>query len=177
MNVQNSVVKYLDEATMMQIVTMAGDRPWIATVFFAADNRHNIYWLSPASTRHSHEIARNNRVVGAITVPHQYGQPQQGLQFEGIAREVSTDEIAANFQAYAERFDAYHRLQNILSGLDDNRLYEIVPTDFVLWDEANFPTQPRQEWRISAGNEAVTPAPSPGADPSSGPAPFNPLET
>lgn len=177
MNVQNAVVKYLDQATLMQVVTFAGERPWVATVFFAADNRHYMYWLSPPSARHSHEIDRNNRVVGAITLPHEYGQPQQGLQFEGIARQVPADETDADFQAYAERYDAYHRLQNIKSGLDENKLYEVVPTSFVLYDEANFPTQPRQEWRLSAGESAV-PTAETGPEPiDQGPAPFNPLNT
>lgn len=170
-NVQNIVVKYLDEAQLMQIVTNLGTQPWVATVFFATDNQHYLYWLSPPSTRHSHEIERNNRVVGAITQPHQFGMPQQGLQFEGIAREVPNDELELSFQAYAERFDAHHRLQGILNGEDENRLYCIVPTTFILWDEANFPTQPKQEWRLGAAQDfgpAAPAAPRPDA-------PYNPM--
>ena len=173
-NVQNTIIKYLDDASLMQLVTWSGQRTWVATVFYAADNRHYIYLLSPPTARHSHEIERNNQVIANINLPHEYGMPWQGLQLEGTASLVPVDQIEADFQAYAERYDTFHRLQGILSGTDESRLYQLVPTSFVLYDQMNFPTEPRQEWRIGANEDAVTPAPSAGA--ASEEAPYNPMD-
>lgn len=35
----------------------------------------------------------------------------------------------------------------LLSGEDPHKLYQIKPELFVLFDEINFPDNPRQEWR------------------------------
>ena len=149
MVVQTAVVQYLDQARTMQIATVSGDQPWCASVYFAHDNAHNLYWISLPDTRHSQEIARNQRVAGAIALPHQYGEKVHGLQFQGVAREVSEpDEIARVIEAYAERYGRFSLGQEIIQHATPVRLYQIKPTYFVRYDEHNFPEQPRQEWRL-----------------------------
>jgi uncharacterized protein YhbP (UPF0306 family) len=150
MTVRDAVVHHLDRTPLMQIATVSGQQPWCVTVFFAADNLHDIYWLSSPKARHSVEIASNDRVAASITLPHQYGQAWQGLQVEGTAKEMRPEETGQLFQAYGERFNAHHRLSAILNGQEDSRLYRLKPTVFVLYDEQNFPTEPRQEWRPNA---------------------------
>lgn len=148
MTIQDGVIKYLDQANLMQIATFSGRKPWCTTVFYAVDNLHNLYWLSPTSARHSREIAFNDHVAAAITVPHSYGQGLHGLQVEGIAELVTTSDIEPLFQAYAEKYNARSRLPGLLGGTDEQRLYKLIPDAFVLYDEENFPTEPRQEWRL-----------------------------
>lgn len=147
MTVQDAVVHYLDEVVVMNVATVSGEQPWCATVLFAADNAHEIFWLSSPDARHSKEIAANDRVAVTIAPPYQYGQAWQGLQIEGTVKEVAPEETEEQFQAYAERFRAHYRLSDILNGMDNTRLYRLKPSLFVLYDEENFPTEPRQEWR------------------------------
>jgi uncharacterized protein YhbP (UPF0306 family) len=147
MTVRDAVISYLDTAAIMQIATVSGEQPWAATVFFAADNAHEIFWLSPPNARHSRELNMNDRVAATVTLPHQYGDAWQGLQVEGTVKEIDLAETEQLFQAYAERFNAHYRLPAILSGDDASRLYRLKPSLFVLYDEQNFATEPRQEWR------------------------------
>jgi len=147
MTVRDAIISYLDTATIMQIATVSGEQPWGATVFFAADNAHEIFWLSPPNARHSREIGLNDRVAATITLPHQYGEAWQGVQVEGTAKEIDIAETERFFQAYAERFNAHYRLAPMISGDDASRLYRLKPSLFVLYDEQNFATEPRQEWR------------------------------
>lgn len=148
MNAQNLVVEYLDRARQMQIATSVDNQPWVATVYFAHDNAHNLYWISMPDTRHSQEIARNPNVAGTIVVDNTPGQPVRGIQFTGVAREIPNTEVKANIEAYAERFQRFTLGDEIANGVSPIKLYQIKPHSFVLFDQKNFPSQPRQEWVI-----------------------------
>jgi len=135
----------------MQLATCFDDKPWCVTVYYAHDNLHNLYWLSLPDTRHSKELLSNPKVAGAIVLPQTYGQPVSGLSFEGQARLISASaELDQSFEAYAERYDSHGRLESLKNGSDNHRLFQIKPTSFVLFDQLNFPDQPRQEWFLAA---------------------------
>lgn len=146
MTARDAVIRCLDEAQLMQIATVSGEQPWCATVFYAADNAHEIFWLSEPDARHSRELSANDRVAACITLASQYGQAWRGLQIEGTVKEVKAEDVETSFQAYAERFNAHYQLQEMLNGQTTSRLYRLKPSLFVLYDEQNFPTTPRQEW-------------------------------
>jgi uncharacterized protein YhbP (UPF0306 family) len=148
--VQDLVVKYLDEARLMQVATSTNNIPWCCTVYFAVDNLHNIYWISLPDRQHSDDIAQNPHVAGTIVVAHSYGQKVRGVQFRGTARMVTDPaEITEHTPAYAERYQLPTLAQDIISGQHPHRLYTIKPELFVLFDEQNFPDDPRQEWYVS----------------------------
>ena len=132
----------------MQVATCAGAQPWCATVYFAHDNIHNLYWISDSGARHSFELVRNERVAGAIVLPQTYGQPPQGIQFEGIAREITDpQEIAQLSMAYAQRYGRSNIAAELTQPGTTRRLYQIKPTEFTLFDQADFPGNPRQTWQ------------------------------
>ncbi len=149
MKVQNLVITYLDKARLMQVATCHKNRPWACTVYFAHDNLHNLYWLSHPDSHHSQHIAKNPYVAGAITVPLG-GASLPGIQVFGTVRAVTDPaELENVFAAYAERYTAHAKLQDVISGRNPNHFYQLKPMVFVLFDETNFPNQPRQEWRLS----------------------------
>ena len=149
-NPQDLIIKYLDEARMIQVATSISDQPWCATVYFSVDNSHNLYWISLPTRRHSEEIRQNPKVAGAIVLPHTHGEKVRGLQFEGVAREISKpEEIRPLAESYMERYTATGLAEAMISGQNPHRLYQIQPTLFVLFDEVNFPGDSRQEWRLS----------------------------
>lgn len=150
MKVRDVVVKYLDEARIMQVATCVDNQPWACTVYFAVDNLHNLYWISLPTRRHSEEIRSNPRVAGVIVKPHNYGDKVRGLQFQGEAREVTAAaEVHALAEAYMERYTRSGLAEEIITGSNPHHLYQIKPTAFVLFDEVNFPEQPRQDWSLS----------------------------
>lgn len=147
MTARDAVIRYLDEVPLMQLATVSAEQPWVASVFFAADNMHELFWISSPNARHSQELQRNDRVAATVALPAPYGPTWQGVQIEGTASEVKPEEIEALFQAYAERFNAHYRLPGLLKNQDENRLYRLKPSLFVLYDNRSFPSEPRQEWR------------------------------
>ncbi|HKR82392.1 MAG TPA: pyridoxamine 5'-phosphate oxidase family protein [Candidatus Saccharimonadales bacterium] len=150
MSPQTVIIRYLDHARIMQLATASNGKPWCASLFFAHDNEHNLYWISQADTRHSKEIEQNSHVAGAIVLPQSYGDAVHGLQFEGTARMVAEpDEIRSLAQAYAERYNMGNLAESILSGANKYKLYQIKPTQFILFDVSTFPEEPRQVWHLS----------------------------
>lgn len=148
MSPQNVIVSYLDEAKVMQLATSSNNQPWCATVYFAHDNAHNLYWISLPDSRHSRDIESNAFVSGAITRVTDYGEPLRGLQFEGTAQQITDPGHIKQFaEAYAERYNRYSLPDEILQNSTPYRLYQIQPTLFVLFDQERFPDQPHQEWR------------------------------
>lgn len=148
MTIQDVIMCHLDDARLMQVATVSGDQPWCATVYFAHDNAHNLYWISAPDSRHSQEIKTQSKVAGAIAPPQGHTDRPHGVQFEGVAREITDPtEIRTLIEAYAERYANFALADRIISGSSTNRLYQVRPTHFQLYDEQLFPEQPRQEWR------------------------------
>jgi uncharacterized protein YhbP (UPF0306 family) len=147
-SVQNLVTQFLDQARQLQIATARGDQPWICTVYFVMDNSHNLYWVSKPDRRHSQEIAKNPKVAGSVSEGNVYGQPIRGVQFEGLAAEITDPkEIALHISAYEQRFQRQGLGREIIAGTNPHHLFRITPTRFMLFDKANFPElDVAQEW-------------------------------
>lgn len=141
---------YLKEAKMLQVATSKNKQPWVCTVYFAFDENLNLYWISLPSRRHSEEIRNNEKVAGVIVLPHALGDKGRGIQFQGVAKELTKkDEAAAGMKYYAERYGMKPgRVKAILDGSDGHMCYKITPKLYVLFDEVNFPDNPRQEYSI-----------------------------
>lgn len=142
------VMQYLDEAKLMQIATVNGDRPWVATVWYAADKDMNLYFVSRTFRRHSMEMMKNPNVAGTIVKPHTIGSGEKvrGLQFEGTGRICNEKEFRIAHELYSKRYIGA-RIPPISEGNANEmvKFYIIKPKLFVLFDEVNFPEEPRQE--------------------------------
>lgn len=148
-DLKSLVMEYLTIAKLMQIATVKSSRPWVASVWYTNDDAMNLYFISRKARRHSLEIKDNPNVAGTIVVPHVIGSGEKvrGLQFEGIAGMCIGDQALKAKQLYTAK---YPRAEDIpaekLADPDFTVAYYVVmPKLFVLFDEINFPDQPRQE--------------------------------
>lgn len=150
MKLRKLIEEYLQEAKMLQVATSKDNQPWACTVYFAFDNHLNIYWISKPNRRHSEEIRNNDKVAGVIVLPHTPGDEVRGIQFQGVAKELITeDEATEGMKYYAKRFGMKSdRVKAILDGDDGHVCYKIIPSLYVLFDETNFPDNPRQEYTV-----------------------------
>ncbi len=148
MDIKDEVTTYLASTQIMQLSTSNNEQPWTATVYFAYDSNLNIYWLSRSDRRHSQDIEKNSKVSGAIAKLHTYGEKVRGVQLEGIAEKLMGDEASQGLEIYYNRYNkARDRVRNIIAGAVGETIviYKLKPTKFVLFDEVNFPDNPRQE--------------------------------
>lgn len=150
MDTRGLIVNYLSQAKLLQVATSVNNQPWACTVYFAFDEALNLYWISKPTRRHSQELRENNKVAGTIVLPHAPGDDVRGIQFQGIAQELTNREDAEKgLTYYAKRFGMdTQRVDNILDGSDGHVCYKMSPIMYVLFDEVNFPDDPRQEYHL-----------------------------
>ncbi|HSD98885.1 MAG TPA: pyridoxamine 5'-phosphate oxidase family protein [Patescibacteria group bacterium] len=149
MDIKQLITEYLESARLMQVATAKDNQPWVCTVYFAYDDKLNLYWLSKPERRHSQEIAINEKVAGTIVLPHTPGDEVRGIQFQGIAKKLEKQDGEHGLKTYATRMKmGEERKKKIQDGTDGHMVYHIKPTLFVLFDEKNFPDNPRQEYKM-----------------------------
>lgn len=144
--------KYLDTAKAMQLATSNKNQPWVCTVWFAHDKELNLYFISKRARRHSTEITDNPKVAGAIVniKLEGLGQKVRGVTFQGTAKEVTGLEIVKAYRIYGRKWKntlKLYDLKELVKRISKSSIYKITPSLFVLFDEVNFPGQPRQEIR------------------------------
>jgi hypothetical protein len=138
------------DAALMQVATLAESGfPAVCNVWFRVIFRPDrLYFISRTDRNHSVNIRNDSRVAAGITleVPGGLGGRVRGVTLTGNARQVPRDvfpEIAEDFIARWPR--AVEALTPVTADPEStpSRLYEIAVVDWVLFDEVNFPEQPR----------------------------------
>lgn len=150
MEVEQLIRKHLKTGHMMQVASVSGDQPWICTVYYVADPETlNLYWVSVPGRRHSQEIEAHGKVAAAIPIVFVQGEKVVGIQVEGDAALVTDPgELRTAAQLYHDRFqhdDDF--VEEIMAGERQHKFYRIKPRLFVLFDEQQYATQARKEWR------------------------------
>jgi uncharacterized protein YhbP (UPF0306 family) len=149
MNLRRLIEDYLQNAILLQVATCENNQPWACTVHFAFDSDLNLYWMSLPTRRHSLEIQHNNKVAGVVVQPHKISDKARGIQLEGVAEMITDqEELKKVFPHYGKRFNRMDSLPRLLEGTNEHKLYRIKPTLYVLFDDVNFPSDPRQEYRL-----------------------------
>ncbi len=148
--VKDLIDEYLKDAKLMQIATSRDNQPWACSVYFAYDKEFHLYWISKPTRRHSKEIHENEKVAGTIVLSHTPGDKVRGIQFQGVAKEL--DDKVGKIECmhyYAKRYGMdSDRVEDIIENRDGHSCYQITPKLFVLFDEVNFPDDPRQEYKL-----------------------------
>ena len=139
------VDQYLGQQHMMQLATSIGGQPWCCSLYYVHDVDRNLYWASWPTRRHSEEIAVNQNVAVAIPIKHTNGEKVIGIQMEGQAAMVSPN--AKNrpiVEAYAKKFGRDESwVDDFTAGRNKHQLYKLSPKKIVLFDDVNFPEDPR----------------------------------
>jgi uncharacterized protein YhbP (UPF0306 family) len=136
------VKKYLEsDAPTLQLATVHGGKPWIATVYFVVDDELRVYWLSTPERRHSRELMDDSRVAAAVVIKPT--QPVIGVQLEGSAAVVTdADIVRQTMTRYIEKYDQGKQFyDNFTAGTNDHQLYVLIPERVVLFDEQHYPAQ------------------------------------
>lgn len=148
MDILELVKKYLGQAMVMQLATVNQGQPWICTVHYAFDDDFNMYWVSLTSRRHSADLAKDPSAAVAVVVKAPE-HPVIGIQMSGKAGLVDDDEEIKKAAAlYAARHQSKKEfVDGVLSKQAPFRLYRFKPDSGALFDEVDFPDNPRQEWK------------------------------
>lgn len=142
---------YVRAGKLMQLASLNSDgSPVVCNVWYDAHFAPDVLrFISRYNRQHSQNVRIDGRVAGSIiAIPLEgLGQIVRGVTFTGVARELPTcgvDGEVAAFVARWPRAEAALHSGKLARGEIPTRLYEVMVAEWVLFDEANFPEQPRR---------------------------------
>jgi uncharacterized protein YhbP (UPF0306 family) len=147
MNERQLIEQYVTAGKLMQLATVRADgTPRACSVWYVPAFGPDLLWfVSRTDREHSVNIRRSSTVAGAIIdIPLvELGQTVRGVQFIGHARELPGVGIDSEAAVFAARWP---NSQAVLDAMPDgaSRLYEVAVTEWVLFDEENYPGDPRR---------------------------------
>jgi len=93
-----------DSVSTLTLATSGDDSPWAAAVFFAADKKFNLYFVSDHRTQHARDIAANGKIAATINPDCDNWNDVVGLQLRGSVSVVDGLERAKAFALYFKKF-------------------------------------------------------------------------
>ncbi len=146
MNNSNIVRQIIDANKFLTLATTDGNSPWASTLFFAVDDRLDLFYTSYNDSVHVKNITRNPEVALVIFDSHAIpGKTTQGVQIKGRCMRVAGEELEKAIETvYLKRFpDPVERLKHDLtaeffSKPDNERvahIYKITPEKFYILDK------------------------------------------
>jgi len=110
-------------------------KPWVATLYYAFDNKFNFYFVSAKDSLHAQHIKINPRVAISIYDSHAPPGEGDGVQIDGLAYFAKTAELPHILSVYfLRRFPdeiiraKHHHLPMEYIGKNLLRFFKVVPT-------------------------------------------------
>lgn len=145
------VRQHLPQVNVMQLATTLHDLPYLCTVHYYSDEDLNLYWCSKLESRHSQEIKQHPNVA-AYVLAHENTSEEDyviGMTIAGKAELVGAKIDPKIAKAYAKKLD--HGPDFVEQLANDEtawKFYRLKPSSIVLFDNKNFPNNPRQELKV-----------------------------
>ena len=137
--------QWMGEITTLTLATTNDDNPWAATVFFVADAKFNLYFVSDHRTRHGRDVEINNNVAATINPDCRDWNEIKGLQVHGTISVVKGAERARALALYLKKFPQVDQLfrnpqdaqeETIAQRLKSANIYRITPAMIRVIDNA-----------------------------------------
>ncbi len=143
--------QYVTNGKLMQVATLRPDgSPEVCNVWYDPHFSPDLLrFISRHDRNHSVNIRNNGRAAGSIIAIHleALGQVARGVTFIGTARELPLVGVESAIGSFVARWpfaiDAIDA-DRLVRGDTPTRIYEVAVHEWILFDEANFPEQPRQ---------------------------------
>jgi uncharacterized protein YhbP (UPF0306 family) len=95
---------FCNTVSTLTLATCNEGLPWAATVFFAADSKFNLYFVSDHRTQHGRDMAANEQVAATINPDCNNWHDVAGLQIRGTVSIVDGVERAKALALYFKKF-------------------------------------------------------------------------
>jgi uncharacterized protein YhbP (UPF0306 family) len=127
---KSEICLYLSKHTTLSLATCYDNRPWATDLFYASDDRCQLYFVSGASTRHSQNIEGNPQVSATISRQCDDWRDIKGLQLDGVARVVAESDRDGVIDLYLTKFPTLktlHKASELFALLWKSHFYCISP--------------------------------------------------
>jgi len=96
--------EFCDSVSTLTLATCSENKPWAATVFFAADSKFNFYFVSDHRTQHGRDMNVNENVAATVNPDCDNWNDVAGLQVRGTISIVEGLERAKALAIYFKKF-------------------------------------------------------------------------
>lgn len=141
------IADFVNAGRLMQVATLNDvGRPQLCHVWYDfMEFPDRLVFVSRPARQHCGNLRRRPTVAGGIVVdvPAGLGDPVQGVSFSGQGQELGPG-ASPERESFLARWP---RSASALASIDpavQSYVYRILVTEWVLFDEVNFPDQPRQ---------------------------------
>ena len=125
------IAEFFECHNTLSLATTNVDQPWAASVFFAADEFFNLYFLSGENSRHSRNIARNSGASVTVNKDHSDWFSITGLQIEGCVSISPAQERERVLSLYLSKFTNLSLLRDSPSNEQERLIIDrLVASDF-----------------------------------------------
>jgi uncharacterized protein YhbP (UPF0306 family) len=150
-NSRDLLEAYVLGGQLMQVSTLTSDGgPVLCSVWYDAHFSPDVVrFISRPERQHCQNIRADPRVAGAIVAMPLtgLGQPVRGVSFTGRASELPAGGADQQIEEFCRQWPVARTAvdpRSLPPAGVPSRLYEIRVVEWVLFDEENFPHQPRQ---------------------------------
>ncbi len=121
----DELAEFLSIATMVLATADEDGRPYAAPLYFAADEKLNLYFFSSARSQHSQHLARRPLAAAAFYPESAAWQEIRGVQMRGEAVVVAPGPAwEAAWNVYRSKFSFVEAMQDEITR---NQLYAFTP--------------------------------------------------
>lgn len=125
---RDDIRRMLECHNTLTLATVREGLPWAATVFYASDERLNLYFVSDQRTRHAQDMVTDSRVALAIDADVDNWNEVRGLQIEGRAVPVEGAERDRALALYLAKFPSVRGLFEAPRSADEETIAERLRT-------------------------------------------------
>ncbi len=129
-SLHDEIAAFLAGQNTAGLATVADDgSPHAANVWYAPDDRLNLYFVSSPASAHSRHLARHPQAAVTVFAPTDRPQDIRGLQMQVLCVALS-DPVArrAGLEVYTRRYPFVDRVPALRQRLEVECLYQARPT-------------------------------------------------
>lgn len=142
------ITECMESTKYCSIATVDEKGVWNNPVFFAWDNKFNVYFISQMHSRHMQNLQKNSRIAVAIYNTEQEGDVA-GIQLEGSAHILLNDKDAIQhaFDTYFSRAGKGSDVEQYIN--NPSWIFVQISPEYLYYFDTRFFEEARQEVPIS----------------------------
>ena len=150
----DDVKAFLESQKLLVLSTVDEQgNPWTCNVYYSVDNKLNIFFVSPVSTKHIQHIKHNQRV--SFSVP--WFNPddltdRKAIQGAGVCEQVTSPKtiisLIKNHSKYYPLWKEVLTYENIKSSTIESRPFIIKPDYLKYWDDKLYGSEGTKEFKL-----------------------------
>jgi len=143
--VRKNIKEFLAAHGILTLATVSDKEPWVATVYYAVDDKMNLFILTDPASRHGREMAKNPKVAFSIYDSQQPNSAPVKIGIQGTGTISPVKGLAANTKALL----AWHKanpgkeaditVKDVIKVVTDCRMYQITPKFIKHFNKALYP--------------------------------------